>query len=141
MATDDRISAIEKTSTVIKNGMRDAEQKIEDVEILVEQVAAACNATVKAVDHKHNRFKNALRSIKETAVTTNAKCDALAEAMAKLHKDTVKSSGKASGEKKSKTHQYYAHVTVQQSESNDPSLRKHHEFLVKDKGPASTSGE
>lgn len=141
MATDDRIGSIEKTSAAIKSGMKDAEHKIEDVEILVEQVAAACNATVKAVDHKHNRFKNALRSIKETAVITNAKCDALAEAMAKLHRDTLKSSSKSAEEKKGKAQKYYAHVTVQHSESNVLSVGKHHEFLVKDKGPASTSGE
>ncbi|GMH33570.1 hypothetical protein BSKO_01404 [Bryopsis sp. KO-2023] len=146
----DRVRGLEKSEASAKSGIRRTEHKIENVEILVEQVAAACNATVKAVDQKHLRFKNSLRVIKEAAAVTNAKCDALAEAMAKLHKDTVgKTDDKLRETRDSNTRdapnkaqechhdrEYLAHVTVERTgKERKPGDARKHQYLVKDKGP------
>lgn len=108
-ATDTRFTQIEKKVSDGKSGLKDAESRLCELEVLVNRVAAACTATATAVDKKHAKLKDSMGCIKQAADLSLAKCTALADVLQKRQVQGAAREQQRQGGPKN----YFAHVTLE----------------------------
>lgn len=51
------------------------------------QVSSMCQATLQGVDERHERLQSSFRGVRDNVALTEAKCEALAEQLGKVHRN------------------------------------------------------
>ena len=87
-----RVSSVQQEAAAANSISSSLQQRFAAMEWRVEQTASSCAATLRAMTAKHERLAGTLAVVKESANFAEAKCSALGSELARMHRQSGKSS-------------------------------------------------
>ena len=87
-----RISSVQQEAAGANSTSSSLQQRFAAMEWRVEQTASSCAATLRTMTAKHERVAGTLAVVKEAANFAEAKCSALGSELARMHRQSARTS-------------------------------------------------
>ncbi len=87
-----RVNSVQQEASAGNSTSSSLQQRFAAMEWRVEQTASSCAATLRTITAKHERLAGTLAVVKEAANFAEAKCSALGSELARMHRQSARTS-------------------------------------------------